>query len=206
LQTAGASLDEANAAIILVHGRGASAESILQLRSAMDYPGVAYLAPQAYGNTWYPYSFLAPLARNEPELSSALRALADTVSLVEEAGIPVARIVIGGFSQGACLASEFVARHPRRYGGLLVFSGGLIGPIGMNRSYAGSLDETPVFLGCSDRDPHIPLERVDESETIFRSMGGHPTKKIYPNMGHTIVNDEIDHANRMVRAMLGIGP
>lgn len=198
LHSAGASLDNASAAVLLVHGRGASAESILELRSVIDFPNVAYLAPQAAGHTWYPYSFLAPLERNEPGLTSGLRVLADIVTKVETAGIPSQRILIGGFSQGACLASEFVARHARRYGGLIVFSGGLIGPPGMNRSYEGSLDGTPVFLGCSDRDPHIPIERIDETATVFTSMGGEVTKNIYPGMGHTINQDEIEHANRIV--------
>jgi predicted esterase len=194
----GQPLEEAHAAMVLVHGRGASAQSILELGHALHRPDFAYLAPQAAGHTWYPYSFLAPLARNEPGLASGLQAIGDLVAMIEDAGIPRTRIVIGGFSQGACLASEYVARNAGRYGGLLIFSGGLIGPLGMSRSYEGSLEDTPVFLGCSDRDFHIPLERVEESASVLSEMGGNVIKKIYPGMGHTIVQDEIDAAMRIV--------
>lgn len=200
--TAGQGVADAGAALILIHGRGATAESILELRSVLEFPDLAFLAPQAAGYTWYPYSFLAPLARNEPGLSSGLQAIEDTLRIVEDAGIPTNRTVIGGFSQGACLASEFVARNARQYGGLLVFSGGLIGPIGINRSYEGSLENTPVFIGCSDRDPHIPLERVRESTETLRAMGGDVTEKIYPDMGHTIARDEIEHAARIIERVL----
>lgn len=202
LHTAGAPIDSAGAAVVLAHGRGATASSILELRAALNTEEVAYLAPQASGNTWYPYSFLAPTEHNEPGLSSGLQALADAISAAEKAGIPVERIVIGGFSQGACLAAEFAARNARRYGGLLVFSGGLIGPLYMERSYNGSLGGTPVFLGCSENDPHIPLERVNESAEIFLSMHAEVTLKIYPNMGHTIIEDELRHARRILAAVL----
>lgn len=199
LLTSGVPLQSASAAVVLAHGRGATAESILELRSAFQIPEIAYLAPQAAGNTWYPYTFLAPLERNEPYLSSALRALAWTVSSTEGAGVATDRIVVGGFSQGACLAAEFVARNARRYGGLLVFSGGLIGPPGMARKYGGSLDGTPVFIGCSDRDPHIPLERVNETADVFRSMGADVTLRIYKDMGHTIIPDELDRARDILK-------
>lgn len=202
LYQAGSPLESARAAVVLAHGRGATASSILELRAVMNFEGVAYLAPQASGNTWYPFTFLAPLNRNEPGLSSGLRALADAVTTAEEAGVDAERIVVGGFSQGACLAAEFVARNARRYGGLLVFSGGVIGPLGMEHSYPGSLDGTPVFIGCSDRDHHIPLERVNESADVLRSLGGAVTLEIYPNMGHTIVKDEIDHAGGIIAAIL----
>jgi predicted esterase len=198
----GTPLEAAHSALVLVHGRGADAESILELQSVLPHPGMAYLAPQAAGNSWYPYSFLAPLARNEPYLSSGLRAVGETVGKAADAGIAFDRIFLGGFSQGACLAAEFVARNARRYGGLLVFSGGLIGPLGMNRSYNGSLDGTPVFIGCSNRDPHIPIERVEESEDVLRALGGDVSKVIYPDLGHTIVPDEIDRANRIIRDRL----
>ncbi len=200
--TAGLPLSEARAALILVHGRGATAESILELSTVLHHPDAAYLAPQAPGYTWYPYSFLAPLKRNEPGLSSGLQAIADVVATVREAGIPGERIILGGFSQGACLASEYVARHAQRFGGLLVFSGGLIGPLGMTHTYPGTLDGTPVFLGCSNRDAHIPLERVEESAAVFTRLGGAVTKKIYPDMGHTIIQDEIDHARQIVTDVL----
>lgn len=196
--TAGKGLNESQAAMILIHGRGASAYDILELGTYLAAPEMAQLAPQAANNTWYPYSFLNPLAQNEPYLSSALQVVADVVDRVEAAGIAAERIIIGGFSQGACLASEFVARHARRYGGLLLFSGGLIGPPGTPREYAGSLAGTPVFLGCSDVDFHIPLERVEETAEVLANLGGKVTKKIYPNMGHTIIQDEIDEAQTIV--------
>jgi predicted esterase len=160
---------------------------------------MAQLAPQAAGNTWYPYSFLSPIERNEPGLSSALQVVGDLVAQVEAAGIPAQKIIIGGFSQGACLASEFVARNPRRYGGLLVFSGGLIGPLEMLPTYSGSLAGTPVFVGCSDVDFHIPLQRVEETAAVLAELGGAVTKKIYPGMGHTIIQDELDQAQKIVQ-------
>jgi glyoxalase family protein len=196
---AGRPLDEAKAAMVLVHGRGATARSILELGTVLDHPDLAYLAPQASGNTWYPYSFLAPIPQNEPGITSGLQAVAEVVSTIEAAGIPAEKIIIGGFSQGACLASEFVARHAQRYGGLLAFSGGLIGPPGMARNYEGSLDGTPVFIGCSDVDPHIPLVRVTETADTLAELGASVTKKIYPGMGHTINQDEIDQALQIVQ-------
>jgi predicted esterase len=198
----GKSLAEAQVAMILVHGRGATAVSILELANELHHPEFAYLAPQAAGNTWYPYSFLAPMTQNEPGLSSGLRVFTDLINQVEDAGIPTEKIVLAGFSQGACLASEFVARNARRYGGLLAFSGGLIGPPGTPRDYAGSLAGTPVFLGCSDVDFHIPLERVEETAVTLTNLGANVNKQIYPNMGHTIVQDEIDQANRILRTIL----
>ncbi len=202
LFTAGKPLSEAQAAMVLVHGRGATASSILELSTVLSHPEFAYLAPQAAGNTWYPYSFLAPIPQNEPGISSGLQAIADVVEQISGAGIPPEKIVIGGFSQGACLASEFVARNARRYGGLLLFSGGVIGPPETPRNYPGSLEGTPVFLGCSDVDFHIPLERVNETAAIFTQMDGVVTKKIYPNMGHTIIQDEIDHALPIIFGVL----
>lgn len=199
----GKPLAEAQAAMILVHGRGATAVSILELANELHHPEFAYLAPQAADNTWYPYSFLAPMTQNEPGLSSGLQAIGELVDQVAAAGIPADRLVLAGFSQGACLASEFVARDARRYGGLLAFSGGLIGPPGTPRDYDGSLAGTPVFLGCSDVDFHIPLERVVETAAVFTKLGANVNKQIYPNMGHTIVQDEIDHANQIMQAILG---
>jgi predicted esterase len=203
LFAAGKPLAEAKAAMVLVHGRGATAPSILELSAVLSHPDFAYLAPQAAGNTWYPYSFLAPIPQNEPGISSGLQAIAGVVDQITAGGIPAEKIIIGGFSQGACLATEFVARNARRYGGLLAFSGGLIGPPETPRNYQGSLDGTPVFLGCSDVDFHIPLERVDETAGIFSQLGGIVTKKIYPNMGHTIIQDEIDHALPVIFGVLG---
>ncbi|HLA63305.1 MAG TPA: alpha/beta fold hydrolase, partial [Rhodothermales bacterium] len=188
----GAPLGRARAAMILVHGRGASAESILDLADLFAQPDVAYLAPQAAGHTWYPFSFLAPLERNEPGLSSGLRAVGDVLARVEAAGLPAEKTVVLGFSQGACLALEFAARHPRRYGGVVALSGGLIGtggqagapPDDKRFDYEGSLDGTPVFLGCSDVDPHIPLARVRRSAEVLTALGGDVTERIYPGMGH----------------------
>ena len=198
LLTAGKALDEAQSAIILIHGRGASAYDILELGYYLAPAEMAQLAPQAANSAWYPYSFLYPLAQNEPGLSSALQVITDLVAQVEEAGIPAEKIIIGGFSQGACLVSEFAARNARRYGGLLIFSGGLIGPPGTQRNYHGSLASTPIFVGCSNVDFHIPLQRVEETAVVLADLGGAVTKKIYPNMGHTINQDEIDQARKIV--------
>jgi len=198
LLTAGKPLDEAQSAMILIHGRGASAYDILELGYLLAPADMVQLAPQAANSTWYPYSFLSPIEQNEPDLSSALQVVTDLVAQVKEAGIPAQKIIIGGFSQGACLASEFVARNARRYGGLLIFSGGLIGPPGTPRNYEGSLAGTPIFVGCSDVDFHIPLQRVEETAEVLAGLGGAVTKKIYPNMGHTIIQDEIDQARDIV--------
>ena len=194
----GRPLGEAGAALVLVHGRGARAENILELAPLLAHPAFAYIAPQAAGSTWYPFSFMMPLDRNEPYLSSALDRLGEVVAGVESGGIPAGRIIIGGFSQGACLASEFVARNARRYGGLLVFSGGVIGPPGTPRVYGGSLEGTPVFIGCSDSDPHIPLERVEETAEVLARLGAAVEKRIYPRMDHTINDDELDRARAII--------
>lgn len=198
VRVAGRPLDEAGGALVLIHGRGATAESILDLADFLPHPRLAYLAPQAADYTWYPYSFLAPMERNEPYLSSALQVVGDLVAEVEAAGIPKERIFLGGFSQGACLASEFVARNAGRFGGLLAFSGGLIGPDGTPRAYDGSLHGAPVFLGCSDVDPHIPLARVRETAAVLEKLGGRVDLRIYPRMGHTINQDEIDAAAALI--------
>jgi predicted esterase len=196
---AGVPLDRAQAAMILVHGRGATAQSILALVPEQDLPGFAYLAPQAAGNTWYPNSFLAPLESNEPGLSSALAALASVLARTAEAGIAPERTLLLGFSQGACLALEFTARHARRYGGIAGLSGGLIGPEGTPRPYPGSLAGTPVFLGCSDTDAHVPKARVLLTAEVMQHLGGEVTVRLYPAMGHTICPDEI----AVVRALMG---
>jgi len=198
----GKPLADATAAMILLHGRGATATSILELATLLPHADLAYLAPQAAGNVWYPYSFLAPIEQNEPDLSSALQAVADVVAAVNAAGIANDRIILGGFSQGACLAAEFVARNATRFGGLLVFSGGLIGPPGSARTYAGDLAGTPIFIGCSNIDAHIPEERVNETATVLLGMGAEVTQQIYPNMGHTIVQDELDRAQLIVAAAM----
>lgn len=200
---AGEPLPSARAALVLLHGRGASAESILSLAEDIGQPRVAYLAPQAAGYTWYPQPFTAPLDANEPYLSSALALVETVVKQAERVGVPAAQIVLAGFSQGACLALEFAARHARRYGGVLGFSGGLIGPDGTPRDYAGSLDGTPVFLGCGDRDAHIPLARVQHSADVFASLGGAVTRRIYPGMGHALNDDELAFASDLVSSLVG---
>lgn len=191
LLAAGRPLDRAAAAMVLIHGRGATAQGMLSLAAELDNPDFAYLAPQAAGNTWYPLSFLAPIQRNEPALSSALAAVGQVLDTLSRAGIPPERTLLLGFSQGACLALEFAARNPRHYGGIVALSGGLIGPDGTPRNYDGSLNAVPVFLGCSDVDPHIPKERVIHSGDVFRCLGGEVTVRLYPGLGHTVNDDEI---------------
>ncbi|WP_241191421.1 alpha/beta hydrolase [Deinococcus psychrotolerans] len=188
--------------MILIHGRGGSAEDMLGLSQQFGVPTLAYLAPQAQGHTWYPQSFLAPLERNEPGLSSGLQAIDDVVNTLGGQGIAPANIVIGGFSQGACLALEYVARHARRYGGVFAFSGGLIGPDGTPRDAIGHLDGTPVFIGCSDVDGHIPLRRVEESAGVLAEHGATVDKRIYPRMGHTINEDELEAVRQMLQTLL----
>lgn len=201
VMAAGRPLAEAEAAMILVHGRGATAESILELGQALFDERMAYLAPQAANNTWYPNSFLAPIPTNEPGISSGLQVIGDLVAHLEAAGISAEKIIIAGFSQGACLSSEFVVRHPRRYGGVLVFSGGVIGPHDMVRHDRGDLAGTPAFVGCSDVDFHIPVDRVHQTADIFTALGGRVNKKIYPGMDHTIIQDEIDEALKIVEEL-----
>lgn len=199
--SAGEALDRASAALVLVHGRGGTAEGILSLAGELTHPGFAFLAPQAAGNTWYPLSFLAPMERNEPYLSNALAALAALLERLVEAGIPAERTMLLGFSQGACLALEFAARNAQRYGGLVGLSGGLIGPEGTPRDYPGSLEGTPVFLGCSDVDPHIPRERVLESGRVLEHLGGKVAVRLYPGMEHTVNQDELDHVRSVMGAL-----
>lgn len=198
----GQSLDEAEYAMILIHGRGASARDILTLSLEFNRDDLAYLAPEAKGYQWYPMSFLAPIEQNEPFLSSALVLVDDLVQRLVEDGISHDHIFLGGFSQGACLTLEYVARNARRYAGVLAFSGGVIGPDGTPRDYAGSLDGTPVFLGCSDIDPHIPLARVNETAEVMETLGANVDKRIYEGMGHTINQDELDAARQIIAGVL----
>jgi predicted esterase len=200
--TAGVPLDQAHAAMVMVPGRGASADSILALAPALNVPGFAYLAPQASGNTWYPNSFLAPISSNEPGISSGMQAIQDVLTQTTAAGVPPERTMLLGFSQGACLALEFCARHARRYGGVVGLSGGLIGPDGTPRSYGGSLEGTLAFLGCSDVDPHIPAQRVRETAEVLRSLGGEVTMRLYPGMGHLVNEDEIATVRGMMTALI----
>jgi len=198
----GVSLDRADAAVILTHGRGARAEGMVAVAEEFDHPDVSYLAPQAARNTWYPRSFLRPVEENEPWLSSALSLLESLVADVRDGGVPLERTILGGFSQGACLASEFAARNADRYGGVVAFSGGLIGPRGTTFEYEGSVDGTPVFLGCSDTDPHIPVERVHETRDAFEALGAEVDERIYEGMGHTVNQEEIDALDAMIGDVL----
>lgn len=198
----GPNLDESRAVMIMIHGRGASAQDILGLTTELNAEGMTFIAPQAANSTWYPYSFLEPMEKNEPYLADALNLLEATIQSVEEGGVPAERIVLLGFSQGACLSSEFAARNARRYGGLCALSGGLIGPPGTPRDYDGSLEGTPVFLGCSDVDFHIPVDRVHETDEVLKKLGGNVTTCIYPGMGHTINQDEIEHVQKIVDLVL----
>ena len=196
----GAEWEEARLAVILLHGRGGSPEDLLVLANEWDVPDVAYVAPAAAHHTWYPESFLAPIERNEPWLTSALRTVERLVDELEDGGIPADRVAVVGFSQGGCLGLEFAARHARRYRAIAGLSAGLIGPPGTPRAYRGSLAGTPVFLGCSDVDPHIPLGRVRESADVMRALSGIVDDRIYPGMGHTVSADEIEAVKAFLRA------
>jgi predicted esterase len=189
---------EARLVAILAHGRGGSADDILTIADVLDAPDVAYLAPQAAGRTWYPQSFLAPIDLNEPFLTSALGVIARSIDDLQSHGIPSERVVLIGFSQGGCLSLEFAARHARRYAAVVGLSAGLIGPPGTPRTYAGSLAGTPVFLGCSDVDAHIPLERVHETAVVLRQLGGDVDERIYPGAGHNINEDEVEAVKAMI--------
>ncbi len=201
LLAAGAQPGDAAHAMILLHGRGAPAEDVLGLAAALELDDTAFVAPQAAGNSWYPHGFLAPMEANEPGLSSALARIGEVLAELESRGVEPERTVLLGFSQGACLALEYAARNPRRYGGVVGLSGGLIGPPGTPRDYPGSLEGTPIFLGCSDRDPHIPLERVRESTAVLKRLGADVTERIYPGLPHTVNDDELEHARRLVTAV-----
>jgi predicted esterase len=202
VRESGEPLNRAGAAMILIHGRGASAADILTIADEVMLPGVAYLAPQAAGSAWYPNPFTAPFEANEPYLSSALEVVSTLLARVESA-VPAERVVLLGFSQGACLTLEFAARHARRYGGVVGLSGGLIGPDGTPRDYPGDFQRTPVFLGCSDVDPYIPKERVIETGQVFERMGADVTVRLYPSMAHTVNPDEIQAVRKIVSAIAG---
>lgn len=201
LYVRGTRINDAQAAMIMLHGRGATAESILTLSEEFDRRGFAYLAPQAAGAQWYPHRFTEPVERNDPHLSSALATITGLIGRVNDAGIPTEKIMILGFSQGACLTLEYAARSSARYGGIVGLSGGLIGEKVAVSDYPGALSGTPVFLGCSDADAHIPLERVNLSAVILRQLGGDVTKRIYPAMAHTVNEDELDFVNEMMKAV-----
>lgn len=198
---AGAPLDKATSAILLLHGRGASAEDILDLGEALAAPDVALAAPQAADHTWYPYSFLAPRRENEPHLSSALARIEAAVAELEAAGIPTEKIALCGFSQGACLATEFVARHPRRYAGLIAFTGGLIGPPGAPLAVDGRVDGLPVLFSSGDPDPHVPWARVEQSADLLREAGAAVTLNRYPGRPHTVLAEEVANARELLAGL-----
>ncbi len=197
---AGTPLATAHAAMLLVHGRGASAADIMSVGQELTHPDFAYLAPQAAGNAWYPNPFTAPIESNEPYLSSAISVLEDVLAKITE-HVKHERVILLGFSQGACLALEFAARHAQRFGGVVGFSGGLIGPDGTPRDYPGNFHGTPVFIGCSDVDPHIAKARVLEAGDVLKRMGAAVTVKLYPNMAHTVNADELHSAAQIVEAV-----
>jgi predicted esterase len=196
----GSPLATAHAAMLLVHGRGASAADIMTVGQELMHPDFAYLAPQAAGNAWYPNPFSAPIESNEPFLSSAMSVLEEVLAKITE-HVPYERVILLGFSQGACLTLEFCARHARRYGGVVAFTGGLIGPDGTPRDYSGSFQGTPVFIGSSDVDPHIAKGRVLEAAEVLKRMGAAVTVKLYPNMAHTVNADELHSAAQIVEAV-----
>lgn len=194
----GKPLEEAEKAAIMIHGRGADAADIMSLSQYLVLENMAIWAPQATRHSWYPYSFMAPRQNNEPALSSALSLIDNMVAEIIGSGMPKEKIFLLGFSQGACLSLEYAARNGARYGGVIAFSGGLIGEELDLNAYQGQFEDTPVFLGCSDRDPHIPLSRVNESSEVFRKMGAKVNEQIYPGMPHTILQEEIDIANHIL--------
>jgi predicted esterase len=205
----GRPLERAQAALVLLHGRGGTARAILRLADELAQPGLVCLAPQAAANVWYPNSFSAPIASNEPYLSSALAAVGDVLARLGQAGIPPERVVLLGFSQGACLVLEFAARHVRRYGGVAGLSGALIGPDDVPRRATGSLAGTPVFLGCGTADPYIPRARVEYTERVLRQLGSQVTMRLYPNLGHTVTPDELESVRGMLSPLTtrsGYGP
>jgi predicted esterase len=187
-----------NPVVVMLHGRGAGPENILDLVPRLDRPQFQYVAPAAPNRTWYPYSFMAEIEKNEPHLSNALAQVEAAVEEVERSGVPRRWIVLLGFSQGACLATEFMIRNPSRFGGLIAFSGGAIGPPGTKWNQSGSFDGTPMFFGCSDVDAHVPETRVRESAAVCERMGASVTTKIYPGMGHLVNDDEIASAQALL--------
>jgi predicted esterase len=203
VKTAGEPIGTAQAVVIMLHGRGATADSILDLASYLPSQGIAYIAPQATGNVWYPYSFLVPLEQNEPWLSAALTRVTEVVDHLLAAGVPERKIILLGFSQGASISLEWTARNARSLGALFGLSGGLIGPPGTKREYPGSLEGTEVFLGCSDVDFHIPKGRVEESAAVFSSMKASVTMRLYPNMDHTVNDDEIAFVRNVISTVAG---
>lgn len=205
MRYAGPPVEEAAGVVVMLHGRGASAEDILSLHGALGIGSLGAVAPEAAGGTWYPYSFLAPLESNQPFLDSALSRVESVVSGLLAAGVAGERIGVLGFSQGACLACEFVARRPRRYGAVIALTGGLIGPEGTAREYKGSLDGTPVLLAAGDPDPHVPFRRVEETAKVLEGMGAEVEVRRYPGKGHMVSGDELEAARGHLLRMIGEG-
>ncbi|MFI5053364.1 MAG: alpha/beta hydrolase [Acidimicrobiia bacterium] len=198
VEARGKPLGAGRAVLIMIHGRGASPRNILDLVPALDHPEATYLAPAAAGGTWYPLSFLSPIEQNEPGITSGISVIHGLIDEAVAQGVPTERIILLGFSQGACLASTAAQRRPARYGGVIVCSGGLIGPPGTSWSEEGTFVGTPVFLGCSDRDAHIPEERVRASAALFERMGAAVETRIYPGMGHLVNDDEMAFARELI--------
>ncbi|OGG04602.1 MAG: phospholipase [Candidatus Glassbacteria bacterium RIFCSPLOWO2_12_FULL_58_11] len=198
----GMPLEMARAAMLMLHGRGGTAQGILSLAEALQRPGFTYLAPQAADNSWYPFSFLEPLEKNRLWIDSSLKAVGELIERVEAQGIPADKLIILGFSQGACMGLEYAARRGSRFGGVVGLSGGLIGPPGTVYSYSGTLEGTPLFLGCSENDPHIPRARLEETADVFESLGAQVTFRLYPGVDHGVNRDEIDFIGRMMTALI----
>lgn len=203
IRTAGASPADAAAAVVLVHGRGARADGMLQFAQEFGREGLRYVAPQAQRGTWYPNSFLAPVERNQPHLDSALSHVGRAVEHAQSGGIPPEEMLLVGFSQGACLASEFVARNPQRYAGLVLLSGGLIGAEGTEFEYEGNLNGMPFFLGVSDDDPHIPVSRAEETVAVFEGFDADVRFDEYQGRGHGIFPEEIEYLRGVVGTLVG---
>ena len=197
---AGKNLEDAEKALIMIHGRGANANDILSVADYLNINDFALLAPEATNNTWYPYSFMAPASQNEPWLTSSLNLIKDLVNEITEKGITSENIYFLGFSQGACLTLEFVARNAAKYGGVVAFTGGLIGDSIHLENYTGDFNKTPIFIGSSNPDPHVPVQRVYETAKVLKNMNATVTQKLYNDMGHTISQDEIDMADKFVFA------
>jgi predicted esterase len=196
--TVGPGAASSRAAMVMIHGRNAAPRNILDLAAALPHPNFTYVAPAAAGGSWYPHSFMADQASNEPGLSSGLSVIEQLIGSIVQDGVPERRIILLGFSQGACLTCEFAVRHARRYGAVLAFSGGVIGPPGTTWNYPGTFAGTPVFLGCSDVDGHVPRTRVDESAAVFERMGAEVTERIYRGMGHVVNDDELAWARAIM--------
>lgn len=195
----GKPVEEAAGVMIMVHGRGATAESILSLSEEFNNEDWAYLAPQAIENTWYPFSFLAPIDQNEPGITTGIQNIKDLVKDLVKRKVDKKKIIILGFSQGGCLVLEFAARNAARYGGIIGLSSGLIGPENTSRTYRGSMEGTPVFLGCSNDDPHVPIWRIKETNEVFKTMEAQVTLKVYPGMPHAIIEDEIEIVKSLMK-------